>query len=224
MRRLTTFASAAALVGCHQAVPHAIVQVPPGDEYAAGAVLVMPTTCVPDGVMPELCAPATLTAGQPAPLVALPASYAAYVDPTLRLKLEFAGYTLAEGAAMRLETGERTDGQTIDGTGASYSSTAITGGQTVADLPPSEVRVVARSLGLGGVITSTFTISPAGFGEIRADLVVTLWDVESSAARWIVRCGERMYGYRETPLRLANCVGNGILAALTPGNLIGKAL
>ena len=101
-------------------------------------------------------------------LTPLSASYAVYVDPTLRLKLEFAGYTLAEGAAMRLETGERTDGQTIDGTGASYSSTAITGGQTVADLPPSEVRVVARSLGLGGVITSTFTISPAGFGEIRA--------------------------------------------------------
>lgn len=224
MRRLITFASAGALAGCHQAAPHAIVQVPPGDEYAAGAVLVMPTTCVPDGVMASLCEPATLLAGQQAPLVPLPASYATYVDPTLRLKLEFAGYTLAEGAAMRLETATRTDGQTTYGDGGTWSTSTLAGGRTVADLPPSEVRVVARSLQLGGVITSTFTISPAGFGEIRADLVVTLWDIESSASRWIVRCGERMYGYRETPLRLANCVGNGILAALSPGNLIGEAL
>ena len=221
MRGLAVFALA--LAACVQAAPHAIVQVPPGDEYAAGAVLVMPTTCVPDGVMPELCSPVTLTAGQPT-LTPLPASYAVYVDPTLRLKLEFAGYTLAEGAAMRLETGARTDGQTVYGDGASSSSTAVTTGPTVADLPPGDVRAVARSLGLGGIVTSTFTISPAGFGEIRADLVVTLWDVDSSASRWIVRCGERMYGYRETPLRLANCVDNGVLAALAPGNLIGEAL
>ncbi len=216
-------ASTLGLAACVQVAPHAIVQVPPGEEYAAGAVLVMPTTCVPDGVMPELCSPVTLTSGQPT-LNPLPASYAVYVDPTLRLKLEFAGYTLAEGAAMRLETGERTDGQTTYGDGAAFGTTAVVAGSTVADLPPSDVRAVARSLGLGGVITSTLTISPAGFGEIRADLVVTLWDVDSSASRWIVRCGERMYGYRETPLRLANCVGNGVLAALAPGNLIGQAL
>ena len=59
MRGLAVFALA--LAACVQAAPHAIVQVPPGDEYAAGAVLVMPTTCVPDGVMPELCSPVTLT-------------------------------------------------------------------------------------------------------------------------------------------------------------------
>lgn len=213
-----------ALAGCMQAAPHAIVQVPPGEEYAAGAVLVMPTTCVPDGVDPVLCSPAAVTVGQPQPLTPWPASYAPWIDPTLRLKLEFAGYTLAEGAAMRLETAERTDEQTVTGDGVSASATAVTAGPTVADLAPGDVRVVARSLGLGGVVTSTFTISPAGFGEIRADLVVTLWDVDSSAARWIVRCGERMYGYRETPLRLATCVGNGVLAALAPDNLIGEAL
>lgn len=214
-----------ATVGCMQAAPHAIVQVTPGVRGPGGAILVMPTECRTDGVTAELCSPATMLLGTgSAPLQPVATSYAAYIDPGVRLKLEFAGYTLAEAAAMRLETGERTDVGSVDGLGQSYDSTAVTAGRTVADLAPPDVNAVARSLGLGGVVTSTFTISPAGFGEIRADLVVTLWDLDTGVSRWVVRSGERMYGYLETPARLASCVGNGVLAALAPENLIGAPL
>lgn len=212
-----------ATVGCMQAAPHAVVQVTPGVRGAGGAILIMPTACVPDRVTASLCTPATMLAGQQR-LRPVASSYAAYVDPALRLKLEFAGYTLAEGAAMRLETGERTDRGWVDGQGRGDGASEVAPSRTVADLAPPDVREVARSLGLGGVVTSTFTISPAGFGEIRADLVVTLWDLETGASRWVVRCGERMYGLEETPARLASCVGNGVLAALAPENLIGEPL
>lgn len=213
-----------ATVGCMQAAPHAVVQVTPGAGGVGGAILVMPTTCVADGVMASLCTPATMLTGDVQPMQPVAASYAAYVDPALRLKLEFAGYTLAEAAAMRLETGARTEVSTVEGQGQRSDTTAVTASRTVAELAPPDVREVARSLGLGAIVTSTFTISPAGFGEIRADLVVTLWDLETGAARWVVRCGEPMYGYQETPARLASCVGNGVLAALAPANLIGEPL
>lgn len=218
------FVAVLATVGCMQAAPHAVVQITPGVRGTGGAVLVMPTVCVPQGVIAALCTPATMLSGN-APMRPVAPSYAAYVDPALRLKLEFAGYTLAEGAAMRLDTGERTDTAAVDGvTGQGYDDTDVTPSRTVAELGPDDVQAVARSLGLGGIVTSTFTISPAGFGEIRADLVVTLWDLEAGAAKWVVRCGERMYGFEETPARLASCVGNGVLAALAPQNLIGQPL
>ena len=227
MRTVLAVVGAVAAGGCMQRPPHGIVRVTPGAEAATGAILVMPTTCVPEGVWADLCEPRGWVQPDQAVSMQLAATFGPYVDPALRLKLEFAGYTLAEGAAMRLTTGERTDhAQVSEGGGAisSYASTQTTAGATVADLGPADVRAVARSLALTGIVTSTLTLRPAGFGEVRGVLTVTLWDVATSAPRWVAECGENMYDVTETSIRLAGCVGNGILAALAPDNLIGRAL
>jgi len=52
---------------------------------------------------------------------------------------------------------------------------------------------------------------------------VVLVDVETNQPRWTVSCKEVIYSAEESTSRLANCVGNGVLAVLAPQNVIGKA-
>lgn len=83
------------IVGCVDATPHAVVHARTGMASLGGPVLVLPTRCV-SALDARYCVPAAEVAGVGAPL---PASYAALIDPSLRLKLEFAGYTLARGTS-----------------------------------------------------------------------------------------------------------------------------
>ena len=206
------------LVACVQKPPHANVIVHAERQPASHAVLVVPTKCE-TMLYPALCSPRTYATDTDNNTTRQYAeSFAEYIDPALRLKLEFAGFTLAEAGAMRIQTADRietNDHVQIDGG---------PGPQTVADLGFEDMRTVASSLSLTSLLVPTLTIRGAEYGMKRADLVVALVDVATSRARWTVTCSELLYDAIETPNRLANCAGNGVLAVLAPQNLIGKAL
>ena len=87
-----------------------------------------------------------------------------------------------------------------------------------------DVFAVARSLALSSVIVSQLTIHPDKYGMYRGELVVALIDVAANEPRWTVTCSEILHDAIDVPNRLANCAGNGVLAALVPDNLIGRAL
>ena len=142
-----------------------------------------------------------------------------FVDPALRLKLEFAGFTLAEAGAMRLTTADRVD---INSDSQQIETTA--GPQTVADLPIGDIRTVALSLGLRSILIPHLSYGVAGPGESTVKLSITLVDAQTMQTEWTVTCSEVMYDREQTMNRLANCAGNGVLAVLAPENVIGKAL
>jgi hypothetical protein len=202
--------------GCVQAPPHATLTVDGGRQPNSHAVLVLPTTCTSLSY-PELCLPATYATGSGAPRV-YPPSFAAYIDPALRLKLEFAGFTLAEAGAMRITTADRVD---VNGNSRQIAGE---GPQTVADLGLEDVRAVAASLALPSVLVPTLTIGPARHAMHEGILNVALVEVSTMRPRWTVTCREILYTPDETTNRLANCAGNGVLAIIAPENLIGKAL
>ena len=206
-----------ALLGaaCVQAPPHATLTVDGGRQPNSHAVLVLPTTCTSLSY-PELCLPATYATGG-APRV-VPPSFAAYIDPALRLKLEFAGFTLAEAGAMRITTADRVD---VNGNSRQIAGE---GPGTVADLGIEDVRAVATSLALPSVLVPTLTIGPAPHAMHEGILHVALLEVSTMRPRWTVTCREILYTPDETTNRLANCAGNGVLAIIAPENLIGKAL
>jgi hypothetical protein len=179
-------------------------------------VLVMPTTCT-SLTYRELCSPATYAAGSGAHRAYAP-SFAAYVDPALLLKLEFAGFTLAEASAMRITTADRVD---VNGTSRRIEAK---GPQTVADLGIEDVRAIASSLELPSMLVPKLTIRPAPHALHEAVLSVVLIEVSTMYPRWTATCREIVYSPDETMNRLANCVANGVLAAITPENLIGKEL
>jgi len=98
------------------------------------------------------------------------------------------------------------------------------GPQTVAELQIEEIRTVALSLGLQSILVPHLSYGVAGPGESRVTLSITLLDAMTMRPRWTVACAETLYEASETMNRLANCAGNGVLAVLTPENVIGKAL
>ena len=203
-------------IACVQAPPHATLTVDGGRQPKSHAVLVLPTTCTSLSY-PELCLPATYATAGGVPHV-YPPSFAAYIDPALRLKLEFAGFTLAEAGAMRITTADRVD---ANGTSRQIEGD---GPQTVADLGIEDVRTIAASLALPSVLAPTLTIGPAPHAMHDGILTVALVEVSTMRPRWTVTCRETLYTPEETTNRLANCAGHGVRAIIAPENLIGKAL
>ena len=203
------------LVACVQKPPHANVIVHAERQPTSHAVLVLPTKCE-TALYSALCSPSTYAREGSNRQYA--SSFAEYIDPALRLKLEFAGFTLGEAGAMRVRTADRIE---------TNDHVQIEGGpgpQTVAELGFEDVRTVASSLSLTSLLIPSLTIGGAKYGMKRAELVVVLVDVKTARPRWTVTCSELLYDAIETPNRLANCAGNGVLAVLAPHNIIGKAL
>lgn len=178
-------------VGCIQKPPHATVTIDPSLSPKTHAILVLPTKT----------------------------THGAFVDPALRLKLEFAGFTLAEAGAMRLTTADR-----IDVNEHSEQVPVTAGPQTVSELQIEEIRTVAMSLGLESILIPHLSYGVAGPGESRVTLSITLVDSTTMKPRWTVACSETLFDAQQTMNRLANCAGNGVLAVLAPENVIGKAL
>jgi len=201
---------------CVQEPPHATLLVDGGRQPKSHAVLVLPTTCTWLSY-PAFVLPPTYATGSEAPRVD-PPSFASYIDPALRLKLEFAGFTLAEAGAMRITTADRVD---VNGTSRRIEAK---GPQTVADLGIEDVRAIASSLELPSMLVPKLTIRPAPHALHEAVLSVVLIEVSTMYPRWTATCREIVYSPDETMNRLANCVANGVLAAITPENLIGKEL
>jgi hypothetical protein len=208
--------SAMLCAACVQKPPHATVVVHAGRAPTSHAVLVVPTTCMTYADV-MLCQPSSW--GSAGSTMIPPASFGEVIDPALRLKLEFAGFTLAEAGALRLATADR-----VEVNGESHVTEPTEGPRTVAELSFDDVRAVARSLSLTSVLVPQLTIRHAGPGEVSGELTVALVDVATNQPQWTVSCKETMYSIYDTPNRLANCVGNGVLAVLAPENLIGRAL
>ena len=209
-------------VGCTEPIPRAVVHA--GTSSSLGhAVLVLPTACATE-LGDRYCAPSTY--GNPAMHEVAPAAYAELVDPALRLKLEFAGYTLAEAATMQVTSGDRVERRVSsddgDGRPTSGAATEVTAGLAVSALSPAEIGEVARSLQLAGIVTSTLRVSPAPYGGKTFELTVALYPLDRPTAEWSVTCSERFLDNATTARKLGNCVGNGVLAAFSPDNLIGK--
>jgi hypothetical protein len=177
------------LAACLQKPPHATVNVDTSLPSKTQAVLALPTKT----------------------------AHGAFVDPALRLKLEFAGYTLAEAGAMRLTTADRID------VNRDSEQIPTDGPQTVAELGMEDIRAVARSLGLQSILIPHLAYGYAGPGESKVTLSITLVDVETMRPQWTVACSETLYEPSETMNRLANCAGNGVLAIFAPANVIGQA-
>jgi hypothetical protein len=209
-----------ALLGaaCVQTPPHATVIVHAGRAPAGHAVLVVPTACT-TFADPSLCQPSSWVSQENRLKLKPPETFGEVIDPALRLKLEFAGFTLAEAGAMRVTTADRVE---VNGVRQEPAPTA--GPQTVAELGFDDARAVARSLSITSVLVPHLTIRPGGTGTVSGELTVALVDVETSQPHWTVSCKETLYGYEETPNRLANCVANGVLAVIAPENLIGREL
>lgn len=206
----------ALLAGCHETIPRAVVQARPGASTSTalgGAVLVLPTRCVTD-LSPELCSPPTYD-DKNVILEPSPPTYAPLIDPALRLKLEFAGYTLAEAATMQLTTRDRID---------TNKSSAVEPVLTVADLSEPEIVDVARSLNLAAVVTSTLRVSAGPYAVKWFQLTVSLREVDHQQPAWSVTCTQLFLENRSTSKLLGNCVGNGVLAAYAPENLMGRPL
>jgi hypothetical protein len=212
---------------CVQQPPSATVRLGSAFAQSGQAVLVLPTVCEGQRAGLTDCSPQSFVTKEASAQLRLKASFADYVDPVLRLKLEFAGFTLAEASAMRLVSANRVDTESRlerGGVPEIRGESTISAAKTVATLPLAEVRTVAASLGLAGVVTSQFVLDRPGIGQLRSELVVSLLDVETNRERWSVRCAESWEDVELTPERLANCAGNGVLAAFAPGNLIGQVL
>lgn len=224
-----TFHVRAALIalgvaGCVDAPPRAIVHVSPGTASLGGAMLVMPTRC--ESALGEMyCVPTPYAAGL---TVGLPSSYAPLIDPLLRLKLEFSGYTLAEAAVMMVTTRDRIDTRTTttanDQLPSATTTTAAAPAVTLAELTDPEIVEVARSLHLAGIITSKLRVSSAQYGGTQFSLTVTLRELDRLEPVWSVTCSELFLDNFATSKRLGNCVGNGVLAVYAPGNLMSRPL
>jgi hypothetical protein len=177
------------VAACVQKVPHATVTVDPSLPPITQAVLALPTKTL----------------------------HGKFVDGPLRLKLEFAGYTVAEAGAMRITTADRVD------INERSEQLATDGPQTVAELGIEDIRTVARSLDLQSILIPHLTYDYYRPGETKVTLSVTLVDSTTMKQRWTVACAEVLLEPSETMNRLANCAGNGVLAIFAPGNVIGKA-
>lgn len=196
--------------------PRAVVSVQRGGAPARTTALVMPTTCI--AAEPLLCtqAPYSKDAGPGTPL-----PVDAMIDPIVHLKLELAGYTLADARTLRLVSADRTD--TTDD---SAVSTHVENVPTVAELSDGDRLAAAGSLGLGAVLRSTVRVGrDGGFGlgePVRFELVLELVSVPDAAPIWTVRCSERNEVPEITLRTLASCAGDGVLAWRAPDAVIGR--
>lgn len=204
------------------APPRAVVavHVPAGPSH--DTLLAMPTTCITVGPTHTdlgedgLCGYATSQReGQPARH-----TIDELVDPTVRLKLELAGYMLADARTLRLETAERIDEGT-DG----ETSTRVDETETVASLSPADRIAAAASIGLSGILDSTLQASYDGDGlgaPLRFTLVLALRSVPAGTPLWTTTCSEIVDDPDATLRLLASCVGDGVLAWRAPGAVIGQ--
>jgi hypothetical protein len=215
-------------LGCVDAPPRAIVRASAGTASLGHAVLVLPTRCE-SRLGATYCVPSTYDAGNPAARGRpLPGDFAGLIDPSLHLKLELAGYTLAEASVMRVTTRDRSDTRVTTSANDRLPSTSTTievaPALTLAELAEADVVEVARSLHLAGIITSRLEVSPASFGGLRYVLTVTLRELERLEPVWSVTCSEPFLDTVASSKLLGTCAGNGVLAAYAPENLMGRPL
>jgi hypothetical protein len=205
--------------------PRAIVAVHAPDDAARAAILVTPTTCV--ATDPLWCQPVMYlrehAAHGPDP------GLDEIVDPLVRLKLELAGYTLADARSLRLTTVDRVDTSVQNDargqTSAVATTTKVEDGATVASLSSSDQAAAARSLGLTGALVSTLHITrerPSMAAQIRVELVVELYAIPEGTPLWTVRCSEPIDDLASTARLLASCVGDGVLAWRAPDAVIAR--
>ncbi len=192
---------------------------------ARNAVLVLPTTCATDE---WLCNPASYVKDADGhQRFAAATSFPAVIDPLVRLKLELAGFSLADAATLRLETAERDDHATTtgsyEGVPSTSTSTTIGDAPTILSLPPDELRAAASSIGLQAILSSTLRIHSAEYGQKRFEVTLELSALPEGTLLWTVRCTELVEQAEGTAQLLANCVGDGVLAAHAPDALIRKA-
>ncbi len=226
MRRAVVVVSIAAMA-CTVRPPRATVAIShQATGHARNAVLVLPTTCDADE---WLCDPASYVKdadGQAR--IATAASFPVVIDPLVRLKLELAGFSLADAAMLRLETAQREDRSvttgSYEGVPSTSTSTTIADVPTLLSLSPDELRAAASSIGLQAILSSTLSIHPAEYGKKRFEVTLELRALPEDTLLWTVRCAELVEHAEETAQLLANCVGDGVLAAHAPGALIRKAL
>lgn len=216
-----------ATVACTLRPPRATVAISPGATGGArNAVLVLPTTCVADE---WLCNPATYVKNLDGyQQSGAAASFPAVIDPLVRLKLELAGFTLADAATLRLETAERVDRSTTAGSyeGMPTTTTSTTVGDvpTLLSLAPDELRAAASSIGLQAILSSTLRIHTLSYGRKQFEVTLELRALPEDTVLWTVRCAEMLEQAEGTAQLLANCVGDGVLAAHAPDALIRKPL
>ena len=157
----------------------------------------------------------------------MPATFAAFIDPLLRMKLGLAGLTLADAETMRLETAQRSE-RTTTNEGRHLAETnktvELSEAPTLLALPPQQQRAVASSLGLQGVVATTLLVEAASSGGLRFELTLELRALANGGQQLRVRCVEAYESPEETATILANCVGDGVLAARAPDALIGRQL
>jgi hypothetical protein len=194
----------AGVVGCATPVSHAVVTQPGATGRPPRTLLVLPTTCSAPNLGAWLCTPASY-APRSTPEASAPKTFAKMIDPLLRLKLELAGFTLADADVMFLET----------------SAAPADEPATLATLPPGEQRDVARALGLEGIASAELVVRAAD-APVALRLVLRLQAFAGGWPGMDVRCEERYESVRETSTILANCVGDGVLAAVAPDALLGR--
>lgn len=205
-------------------MPHAIVT--PGEVHNPGnAILVTPTTC--QSREAGLCDLGRLEADA-AKVAPSPLTLDQYIDPMLRLKLQLAGYTLADATTLQLVSAERTDTTTVDATverANEMVTTKVSVVPTVARLPPIQRLEIAKELGLAGELRSHLDVVRVGstYGSpIRIELTVVLIDQRTEHPLWTVSCSDAYEAWAETLLTLGNCVGDGVLAWRAPDAVIRK--
>ncbi len=215
------------LVACVHTPPIPRAIVTPGDAHTSGnAILVTPTTCQTRerGLCDLGQMEANATNFAPSPL-----TLDQYVDPMLRLKLQLAGYTLADATTLKLISAERTDIRTVDGTPERANEMATTNVSvvpTVASLPPLQRMQIAKELGFAGELRSHLDVVRAGAtysAPIRIDLTVVLVDPETEKPVWTVTCSDIYEVWAGTLLTLGNCVGDGVLAWRAPEAVIRRS-
>ncbi len=217
-------------VGCAPLPPpRAIITVTQNDGPPRHAVLAMPTVCT----SPEarLCNPSTYYTN---PGDTRPRQFAndlpSVIEPIVRLKLELAGYTLADARQLQLSTVSRTEttaeAEYDNHPGPGGTSVEVGESYSVADLPEPNRIPVAHSLGFTGELDSTLRVFRDGSGlgaPIRFELVLQLRAVPENTVVWTVRCSD----VEETPFGtaelVASCAGDGVLAWRAPDAIIGGA-
>ena len=181
------------VAGCFTPTPRATVTL--GTAPSPRAVLVLPTTC--NTACDQRVAGGELIMRDE-------------VDTLVRLKLELAGYTLAEAATLRLVTDE--------------GNTPPETPKTVGELPYDGAVEVATSLGLGGIVTTSVMAETRNY-KTYLTVTVELLAVPGQGSVWRAACGGFVTGgfARELTVQdLANCAGDGVLAVKAPGALFRR--
>lgn len=219
-------AVAVEVMGCATHPPVARVTTQGEGAATMNAILALPTRCWAEGLPASSCSPqAYVQDHTDTAAPALPPTFAELIDPLLRMKLELAGYTLADAESMQLRTSERTVRSSTISRGAAavhHEETTLSAEPTVASLPEQEQHRVASSIGLSGVASSTLIVSRTGSGRMQFGLNWELRSLPDGALALQVRCTELYEFPEETASVLANCVGDGVLALRAPEAILGE--